>query len=163
MGSFDISTRTRTTATCEADGTDFGDWTAAQDQTFTGDGTNTIADIIQELADSFDPSVIMLIGIYSSGTGERVIGSYDTVPSDATKLDIIFSAGGGSTQTATPSPVVMPIVVPALSPVIYPSPVVMPIAIPLPAVVGGGTIFPEPVVMPIAIPAPTLSAGVYSY
>ena len=68
-GSFDISTRTRTTATCEADGTDFGDWTAGQNHTFTGDGTNTIGDIIQELADSFDPSVIMLIGIYSSGTG----------------------------------------------------------------------------------------------
>ncbi|MCH8998526.1 MAG: hypothetical protein IID48_09745, partial [Proteobacteria bacterium] len=134
------------------------DWTAGANHTFTGDGTNTIADIIQELADSFDPSVIMLIGIYSSGTGERVIKSYDASPSTAPKLDLIFSAGGGSTQTATPSPVVIPIVVPALSPVIYPSPVVMPIVIPLPAVVGGGTIFPEPVVIPIAIPVPTITA-----
>ena len=158
-GSFDISTRTRTTATCEADGTDFGDWTINEDQTFTGDGTNTIADIIQELADSFDPSVIMLIGIYSSGTGERVIKAYDASPSTAPKLDLIFSAGGGSTQTATPSPVVIPIVVPALSPVMYPAPVVMPIAIPLPAVTGGTTIFPEPVVIPIATAAPTITAG----
>ena len=158
-GSFDISARTRTTATCEADGTDFGSWIGDQDQTFTGDGTNTIADIIQELADSFDPSAIVLIGIYSSGTGERVFNPYDESPSTAPKLDLIFSAGGGSTQTATPSPVVMPVSVPSLSPVMYPSPVVLPIVIPLPAVVGGGTVFPEPVVMPIAIPVPALSAG----
>lgn len=94
----DISDRTRTTATCEGDGVDFGNWTGGQDETFTGDGTNTIADIIQELADSYDPSAIVLLHIYTSGSGERIALTWDIVTDTAAKLDIDHSAGGVTTR-----------------------------------------------------------------
>ncbi len=87
-----ISDRTKTTATCEGDGTDFGNWTSGSDHTFTGDGVNTIADIIQELADSFDPTAIALIHPHVSGTGERVFRTYDGDTALAPKLDIDFTA-----------------------------------------------------------------------
>lgn len=155
----DTAQRPRTTATCEGDGSDFGDWTVDSDETFIGDGTNTIADIIQELANSYDPSTIALLHIYTSGDGERSARSYDGDAGTATKLVITHTAGGGSTQTATPDPVVIPIAIPDPKLALTPDPVVIPIAIPLPAITGGTTIFPEPVVIPIAIPAPALSAG----
>lgn len=91
----DITSRARTTATCEGDGVDFGDWTGGQDPTFTGDGVNTIVDIIQELADSYDPSTIVLLHIFTSGSGERIFKSYDSSSGTAPKLDITFTASGG--------------------------------------------------------------------
>ena len=155
--------RPRTTATCEGDSTDFGSWTSGQDHTIDGvtptSGTGTIADIIQELADSYDPSTIVLLHIRASGSGHRVALSYNNDSATAPKLAITYTAGAGSTQTATPSPVVIPISIPSLSSVMYPDPVTIPIAIPLPAVTGGTIMYPEPVVIPIAIPVPTLSAG----
>lgn len=102
----DISDRTRTTATCEGDGSDFGDWSSG-DYTFTGDGSNTIADIIQELADSYDPSTIVLIHIFTSGNGERVFKSYDEDSGTAPKLDIDYTAaaaGGDGTDMPWPDP-----------------------------------------------------------
>jgi len=87
-----ITDRTQTTATCEGDGTDFGNWTSGADETFTGDGVNTIADIIQELADSYDPSTIVLLHIFTSGTGERVALNYFQDAALAPKLDIDHSA-----------------------------------------------------------------------
>jgi len=109
---YNISSRTRTTATCEGDGSDFGNWTDAQDQTFTGDGTNTIASIIQELADSYDPSAIVLVWIYTSGTGARAAHSYDYPGGSAPKLDIDYTAGGGAI-TLTPDPATTAIVAPS--------------------------------------------------
>ncbi len=97
-GNSDISNRTQTTATCEGDGTDFGAWTNGQDETFTGDGVNTIADILQELADSYDPSTIVLVHIYTSGGGLRGCKSYDDTTSFAPKLDIDYTADGGETR-----------------------------------------------------------------
>lgn len=155
----DTAQRPRTTATCEGDGGDFGSWTSGQDETFTGDGINAIADIIQELANSYDPSTIALLHIYTSGTGERLAVSYDASSSQAAKLDITYTSGGGSPQTATPSPVTIPILVPDPELGIYPDPVTVPIVIPVPSVSGGAVKFPEPVTIPIVIPSPTLSAG----
>ena len=95
----DVAQRPRTTATCEGDSTDFGNWTSNGDPTFTGDGTNTIADIIQELADSYDPSTIALLHIYASGTGERVARSWNHDSALAPKLDIDYTAAGGETRS----------------------------------------------------------------
>ncbi len=89
----DITDRPRTTVTCEADGTDFGDWTFDTWETFDGPAPG-IKGIIQELADSYDPSSIVLISLYTSGGGERVADSWDAVGPDAPKLDITYTAGG---------------------------------------------------------------------
>lgn len=91
-----ISNRTRTTATQEGDGSDFGNWTNNSPVTFTGDATG-IKGILQELADSYDPSEIVLMHIYASGDGERMLDSYNGSSADAPKLDITFTAGGGPT------------------------------------------------------------------
>lgn len=177
----DEGQRPRTTATCEADGTDFGAWISGQDYTFDGvtplSGTNTIADIIQELADSYDPSAIAMLFIFSSGNGSRTVSSYDNNPTTAPKLDITYTAGGGSTQTATPSPVTIPVtipdpklgltpdpvVIPILIPdprlALTPDPVVIPILIPDPTMLLVGRIDPDPVTIPITVPNPTISAG----
>ncbi|KKN74340.1 hypothetical protein LCGC14_0391410 [marine sediment metagenome] len=90
----DITDRTRTTATSEADGEDFGNWTDNVEATFEGDGVTTIADILQELADSYDPSAIVLMYIHTSGLGERICDSYDGATEDAPKLDITHDGGG---------------------------------------------------------------------
>ena len=94
----DTGQRPRTAATCEGDGSDFGNWSGNTDHTFTGDGTNTIADIIQELANDYDPSTIVLLWIYTSGTGERQLRSYDKDTGTAPKLDITFTAAGGDPE-----------------------------------------------------------------
>ena len=88
-----ITSRPRTTATSEGDGVDFGNWTVNNNYTFTGDGVNTIADIIQELADSYDPSTIALLWIVSASptNAERRVTSYDTSSSNAAKLDIDYT------------------------------------------------------------------------
>lgn len=86
----DISNRTQTTATCEGDGSDFGNWTSGQDHTFNGPPGDPLTDIIQELADSYDPSAIVLIHIRDSGSGSRRAVSYDNDSSTAPKLDIDY-------------------------------------------------------------------------
>ncbi len=91
----DISGRTRTTTTCGGDGSDFGNWTTGSDHTFTGPSPS-IKGIIQELADTHDPSAIALVHIFGSGTGERRMVVWDTEPSLGPKLDIDFTAGGAS-------------------------------------------------------------------
>ena len=100
---FNLSGRSVTTATCEGDSSDFGNWTDGNDHQFTGDGTNTIADILQELADSYDPSEIVLLHRYTSGDGERLLRSYDGDSALAPKLDIDYTAaaGGGFTPRLT--------------------------------------------------------------
>ena len=176
-----LTGRPRTTTTCEGDGSDFGNWTAGDNGgsgwDFIGDGTNTIADIIQALADSYDPSAIVLIHIWATGTGERVARSYDYNSIYGAKLSITYTAGGGSTQTATPSPVAIPVTIPdpklGLTPDpvsipilipdpklgLTPDPVVIPIVIPDPVASMAGRIDPDPVVIPITIPDPAISAG----
>lgn len=79
-----ISGRTKSTATCEGDSGDFGAWTGGQDHDFVGDGVNTIADIIQELATSYDPSAIVFFHLYSSGTRKREPKPYDATGGAAT-------------------------------------------------------------------------------
>lgn len=97
----DEAQRPRTTATCEGDSVDFGAWTSGQDHTFTGDGVNTIVDILQELANSHDPSAIVLVWIYGSGNGQRLASSYDLAAGTAPKLDITYTvAAGDATLTA---------------------------------------------------------------
>ncbi len=83
----DISDRTTTTTTQEGDGTDFTNWTDNVEETFEGDGDG-IQGIVQELADSHDPSTIVLLHLYTSGNGQRVCDSYDGATEDAPKLDI---------------------------------------------------------------------------
>ena len=95
-----LSSRARTTATCEGDSGDFGNWTSGSDHTFTGDGTNDIADIIQELADSYDPSAIALLWIYTSGTEERVWNPYEVDSALAMKMDVDYTAVAGSGHPA---------------------------------------------------------------
>jgi hypothetical protein len=90
---YDISSRTRTTATCEGDGSDFGNWTNGQDETFEGPAPG-IKGIIQELADSYDPAEIALLHIYTSSLGERLFKSYNQSSSLAPKLAITYTAGG---------------------------------------------------------------------
>jgi len=86
-----ITDRARTTATCEGDGSDFGDWADNTPVTFTGDGVNAIGDIIQELADNYDPSAIVLLWIYASGTGERIADSWDNSAADCPELTIEYT------------------------------------------------------------------------
>lgn len=162
---FDISNRTKTTATCGGDApAHFGNWTFGQDHTFVGDGVNTIADIIQELATDHDPSAIVLLHIYTSGFGERRAVAYDGSSSTAPKLDIDYTADTGD-QTATPDPVAVPVSIPAPTLVaggvsLSPDPVALLVDIPLPSVVAGGiAATPDPVAVPVAIPAPTLVIG----
>ena len=88
----DTAQRPRTTTTCEGDGTDFGNWTVNSSTNFVGDGTTTIGDIIQELADSYDPIAIALLWLYTSGTGERVADAYDNSTTNAAKLHIEYTA-----------------------------------------------------------------------
>ncbi|KKN69023.1 hypothetical protein LCGC14_0444950 [marine sediment metagenome] len=89
-----ITDRTKTTATCEGDNTDFGVWTNDTWETFTGDGVNTIKQIIQELADSYDPSAIVLMHFQASGTESHIADSHDGDATKAAKLDIISTPGG---------------------------------------------------------------------
>ena len=91
----DTAQRPRTTTTCEGDGTDFGNWTNGADETFTGPSPSIVG-IIQELADSHDPSAIALLFIYTSGDGERLARTYDHDTALAAKLDIDHSAGGAT-------------------------------------------------------------------
>jgi hypothetical protein len=91
-----ITGRTRTTATCEGDGSDFGTWSGGIWVNFTGDGVNTIADIIQELATSYDPTAIVLVWIYTSGSGSRQARTWDySNHTFAPKLDIDYTAATG--------------------------------------------------------------------
>ena len=99
----DTAQRPRTTATCEADSIDFGNWTVNVEYPFddSGSDTDTIKDIIQELANSYDPSVIVILFIFTSGNGERLAKTYDNDTSLAAKLHIEYTAGGGITVTPT--------------------------------------------------------------
>lgn len=90
----DINGRALTTATVEGDGVDFGAWVAGQDHTFSTDGTNYIKDIIQELADSYDPSAIAMLWVKASGNHERLPRSWDFDTGLAAKLDIDYTAAG---------------------------------------------------------------------
>ncbi len=88
----DISGRTRTTATCEGDGGDFGNWSSGADETFSGPAPS-IKGILQELADDYDPSAIVLLHIVDSlSTGERVFRAWDNSSGTAPKLDIDYTA-----------------------------------------------------------------------
>lgn len=98
----DLTNRTRTTATCEGDGSDFGSWSASQDETFVGPGIG-IKGIIQELADDYDPAEIALLHIYASGSGERILTSYNGASSTAPKLSITFTEGGPTPVTGQAS------------------------------------------------------------
>lgn len=137
---WDVTDRVRTTATCEGNGAHFGDWAVAQDYEFTGDGVDTIADIIQELADSYDPSAIVLLYIWTSGTAERAVKSYDGASATAAKLDIDYTAAGPSTQTVYPDSL-------AVSPA-FPEETVAP---------GGVTLTPAALALSPALPASTVA------
>jgi hypothetical protein len=92
----DTGQRPRTTATTEADGVDFGNYSQNTWYNFTGNGTNTISDIIQELANDYDPSAIAFLFIYDSGAGERRWYSYDRDTSLAAKLHIDYTTGAAA-------------------------------------------------------------------
>lgn len=172
-----ITSRTRTTATCEGDGGDYQNWTVGQDFTFDGitpaSDTDTIADIIQELADSYDPGEIALLSIWSSGAGERLAVTYNNTPATAPKLAIDFTAATGDTTvfpdpvpihiaipTPTlglqPTPVAIHVAIPTPTLGLQPTPVPIHIAIPTPQIIAGVTVYPKPVEINIAIPTPTL-------
>lgn len=160
VGSNDITDRTPTAATCEGDSVDFGNWTAGSDYEFTGDGVNTIADIIQELADSYDPSAIALLHIYISGAGERVAKSYDSDPALATKLDIDYTVGAQVDVYPSAVPITYTIPTPTFEPGeanFTPSAVVYSWTILEPSVVAGVGIFPSAVPFSWTIPTPTWS------
>ncbi|KKN62503.1 hypothetical protein LCGC14_0511190 [marine sediment metagenome] len=161
-----ISGRTQTTATCEGDGADFGTWYNNTWNAFEGDGTNTLADIIQELADSYDPSAIVLIHYWVAGNGVRQGESYEGDSALAPKLDITYTAGTGD-QVATPTPVAVPISVPTPTSVggsgtvtMTPSAIAVPVGVPTPTLsIGGMTMTPSAVPVPVAVPTPALSIG----
>ena len=182
----DINTRARTTATCGGDGVHFGSWTTGQDHPFTGDGVNTISDIIQELADSHDPSAIVLIWVYASGTGERLVKTWNSATATAPKLDIDYTAVSGDiniepsavamplavptvtldmgTKTITPDAVAMPLVVPTMTikpadKTFTPDPVTMPLIVPAVTVTIATMITPSAVAMPLVVPTVTLQFG----
>lgn len=160
----DITDRTRTTATCEGDKADFGSWTSGSDHDFVGDGTTEIQDIIQELADDYDPSAIILLWIYTSGAGERVAVSYDNDTATAALLTIVYTAATGA-QTISPDAVTMPVAVPAPTlsfgtATISPDPVAVTLQIPVPVVnVAPITISPDPVVLTLNVGPPTVLIG----
>ncbi len=165
---FDITSRTPTEATCEGDSTDFGNWTSGGDETFTGDGVNTIATIIQELADSYDPSTIVLFWLYVSGSGERIARMWDGDNALAPKLDVDYTAATGDT-TATPDPVAIPIATPvpsiAFSTVTAtPSPTTISMQTPAASIsLGTLTVTPDAVAIPIAVvDAPTIALGTFT-
>lgn len=93
----DTGQRPRTTATCEGDGSDFGNWTGGSDETFDGPAPG-IKGIVQELADSYDPSAIALLHILTSGGGERIARAYDGDTALAAKLTINFTGGAAATS-----------------------------------------------------------------
>jgi hypothetical protein len=160
-----IKNRARTTASTLGGGAEFGTWASGNDYDFPRSSSTVIADIIQELADNYDPSAIVLLHIYASGSGERIPRSWD-YPGNAygAKLHIDYTAGGLDT-TATPDPVVVPIAHPAPTIVagavtLAPDPVEMPIFIPIASgIVGAVTATPDPVVVPVAHPTPTAVVG----
>jgi len=63
----------------------------------SGDGVNTIAEIIQELVTAYSPDAINLLWIYATGTAERIANSWDDDSATAPKLDITYTpaATGG--------------------------------------------------------------------
>ncbi|MHC4867766.1 MAG: hypothetical protein ACYTEX_27155 [Planctomycetota bacterium] len=92
---YDVTDRTRTSASVAAGSAELGNWTAENEYTLD------VATVIQELADSYDPSAIVLLYINSSGTGQRRSYSYGGDDAKAVKLDITYTAAGGdATLTA---------------------------------------------------------------
>ncbi len=97
----DISSRTLTTATCEADGTDYGEWTAGVLHDFppagySGDNGNEVLDLLQEVVDSLDPSAFVLIETLNSGFGERGWASVDDGVNPPPELTIDYTESGGA-------------------------------------------------------------------
>ncbi len=82
-----ITDRTQTTASVTAGSTQLGNWTSGQEYTLT------ITSLIQEIADSYDPNAIVLMSIYSSGSGKRFADTFDADETIAPKLHITYTAG----------------------------------------------------------------------
>ncbi|KKN54905.1 hypothetical protein LCGC14_0587980 [marine sediment metagenome] len=95
---FDISGRAKTTATVAAGSAELGNWTADSDYTLT------VTSIIQELADSYDPSAIVLFSINDSGNGERLGKSFNSDEALAPKLHITYTVAAGGDGTDMPWP-----------------------------------------------------------
>jgi hypothetical protein len=157
---YDITSRDRTTATVEADSSDFGNWTLGNWYSYPTDGTIDIKTIIQELADNYNPSEIVILFIYTSGTGERAAVSYDYDSALAAKLDIDYEAAGGVEVTPTAHNFAWEIPTPTFSPqtaTFTPSALAYGWNIPSPSVVAGVQITPTVLVYGWAIPTPTLT------
>ena len=93
---FNITDRTRTTASVAAGSTEFGNWTADEEHVFT-DAEIDLVPVLQEVCDNHDPDALVLIYLAGTGTGERLPVAYDGDPTKAAKLDIDYTpAGGGS-------------------------------------------------------------------
>lgn len=87
----DLTGRSRTTATCEMDGSDLGGWTSSQHYTYSTDGTNSVAGIAQEVA-ALDPTAIVMIWLAVSDVGNyQAACTHDNAPSEAPKLDIDYT------------------------------------------------------------------------
>ncbi len=84
-----ITGRDRTTASVAAGSAEVGSWT--DESTYTLD----VRDIIQEIAGKHDPAALVLLWIYSSGTGERVCYAYDAYAGKAALLELTYTAAGG--------------------------------------------------------------------
>lgn len=85
--SADMTGRTRTTAGVDWDGT----------LTVSTFNTKSITSVIQELADTYDPSTIVTLHD-DDGSGsfdEQAHSTYDAASAQAPKLDIDYTAGGG--------------------------------------------------------------------
>lgn len=150
----DITDRTRTTASVAAGGAELGEWTSGQDYTLT------VTSLIQELADSYDPSVIVLLSIWISGTGERVATAFDSDQALAAKLVIDFTAAGGVTVTPTAHNFAWAIPTPSLT--YTPATLAYGWAIPTPVVVAGVLVSPSALAYGWSIPTPTWS-GITTY
>lgn len=92
---YNVTGRDRTTASVGAGSAEVGNWTSEAEYTLD------VKTIIQEIAGNYDPPALVLLWLYSSGSGERLCYSYDGDSAKAVKLDITYTADvGDATLTA---------------------------------------------------------------
>lgn len=177
---YDVSGRARTSATVEGNGSDFGGWTSGEDHTFP------VTSLIQYLANNHDPTTIVLVHIYTSGTGQRRARAYDWSSALAPKLDIDYTAATGDiiltpdpvatalvaptvalsfgTKTVAPDPVAVALIAPPMvikpaEKVLTPAPVELRLVVPSVTVTVAIAITPDPVAISLVVPSVSLDMG----
>jgi len=110
----DEAQRPRTTASVVVDEEDWSagppyEWLAGTAYTRSFDnGTSSLVDLVQEIADSYYPTALVFLWIYGSGSGERVWQAYGAATPAV--LTIIYTAGAA--QQRTPEIAVLRLAIP---------------------------------------------------